>query len=83
MPLSGFAISPRNIHAKVNSPLADANLVRMLAAPPSEDVLPPLFFGELASRAGLERSDGVGGFSARAQVVRRRECQPCLDPVAA
>ena len=83
MPLTGFAISPRNVESEVNSPLADPNLVSVLGTAPREDVLPPLFLSELAGRAGLERSDRVCGLSAREQVGCRRKGQTCLDPAAA
>lgn len=83
MPLTGFAIAARNVETEVNGPLANPDLVGVLGTAPSQDVLPPLLLGELTGGAGLERSDGVGWLSARAQVVRRRERQSCLDPAAA
>lgn len=83
MSLTGSAIAPRNVETEVDSPLADPDLVGVLRTSPSQDVLPPLFLGELAGGAGLQRSDGIGWLSARAQVVRRRERQSCLDPAAA
>lgn len=73
MSLTGFAIVPRNVETEVDSPLADPDLVGVLRTSPSQDVLPPLLFGLLAGRAGVESCDRVGGLSARAKVVHRRE----------
>lgn len=83
MPSTGFAISPRNVHAEFDSPFADPHLVGMLRTAPQEDVVPPLRLSELADLAGFKRGDGVLRLSAREQVLRRRECYLCLDPAAA
>jgi hypothetical protein len=56
------------------SPIADADHLRVLAAAPNQDRIPPRLFRFLADIAGLKRRFRIGGLNGRLKVRYRREC---------
>jgi hypothetical protein len=62
-------------------PIADADHLRVLAAAPNQDRIPPCLFDRFA---GIRKCGvGIGGLNGRLKVRKRREGLLCLDPAGA